>query len=610
VFSSVRYFAQTSGEDLMDTVSSGLLPALWASVLLAATFLLNVSMGSLLLSTLRIRRDNLSASESILFSFATGFTILALFIWALGLFGFVHQLPMVLAVGFVALSWVGVKELARMAPIIRTPRIGALLIAIPIAMAWVQALMPPIAMDALAYHLFHPEQYIAYGKIIFMPFAREALWPFQSEMYYLLGLTLKSATLAHLFHWQFYGLTAWAIYAFVCRFYSKAAAYPAALCFLFTPAVFAQSGSAYVDLSLAFYLFAALYAYFLSEELADSRYLALSGLLCGGALGTKYLGLGIFAVLASIVMIRSRFNLRKLMLLGGMAFLAGGAWYVRSWVVAGNPVLPFYSKYFGGNGYEFDIAANVSMGHDWKAFLLFLWNMTLYPRNFGGEILGVIYLMFLPFLVFVSGSRTRAVSIGLGYFSILYALFLFSQSQHLRFFLSLTPVLSVGVGVVISYFVSRRDKTGYLVMIFFALCLFLHGGIYAYRLRECWPILSGSQTAHDHLLAKESTYRGAEFLKQNMKPGERFFNSGDVRYFYYPPKVMSWDTVELRRDLAKRGRTIRDYLAEHKFEWIMVTGDTEQDIASFVQDSPYHKIFEYEAAEKWKTYRYAFYRLS
>ena len=80
-------------------------------------------------------------------------------------------------------------------------------------------------------------------------------------------------------------------------------------------------------------------------------------------------------------------------------FAASGFWYIHSWAAIGNPVYPFFPDLFGGSGFKFNIGVNAGMGNNLPAFLKLLWNMTMYPRNFGGEMMGPLFLMFVPLLL-------------------------------------------------------------------------------------------------------------------------------------------------------------------------------------------------------------------
>jgi len=377
---------------------------------------------------------------------------------------------------------------------------------------------------------------------------------------------------------------------------------------VFCPAAFAQAGQAYVDLSFAFFTFLTIYAFCLNEAIGERRAAVLSGLFCGGALATKYLALSLAAVLALLWVIRSKERLRTFAYFVLSSALVSGIWYVRSWVVAGNPVYPFFPEIFG-RGIAFDAGAGVGMGKGLLDFLKFGWNVSVHPESFGGEMIGPLFFLFLPLLLLpVEKKSSRAFYLFL--FSFLYIFLLFHQSQQARFYLSLVPLLAVGVGVSVANLTGKKGFLRTIGILVFVAVLFLHAGVYVYRLRNSWPVILGLESPKDYLSRFERSFNGYLYFQKNAKPDEKIFNFADVRHFYNANPGMLHCTPAFRAWLKAENKTIPDYLNEHPFEYIWLREDSEFHLQEYALSHGYRLVHAYEQREGAGLFRYQVFRRS
>ncbi|MBI3316164.1 MAG: glycosyltransferase family 39 protein, partial [Candidatus Omnitrophica bacterium] len=332
--------------------------------------------------------ETLSAGEGTLFSLALGLAALSLFMLGLGLLGLVTKLHALALLGFfLVLPWWLEKGKRFSFSWASGASIPFLLMLFAFFLSWLNTTLPPIGNDALAYHLADPKDFILHGRVHPIPLSRESLWPYQTEMLFMLGLLLQGTSLAQALHWVFYPLTAFSIYAFGARFLGRREAVFGALVFVFTPVVFALSGEAYVDLGLTFFIFLSFYAFLLKDTLGELKASLVSGLFCGAALATKYSGLNAAVILTVFWLWRKPVSLKSALYFILSALAVSGVWYLRSYWILGNPVYPFFSNFFGGRGFEFGIQSSLGTGNGVDSFLLLLWDMTFYPKLFGGDVL-------------------------------------------------------------------------------------------------------------------------------------------------------------------------------------------------------------------------------
>jgi hypothetical protein len=213
-----------------------------------------------------------------------------------------------------------------------------------------------------------------------------------------------------------------------------------------------EGSTAYVDLALAWFTTLATVALFRYYDRADVRWLLLAGLMAGGALGIKHLGLialATQAVLLVFVQVRrraARFGwLRDVAIFLTLAIGLAMPWYARAYEASGNPVFPDMYELFGATPPErwspgTDAALrrfldHFGMGRDAGAILQLPWNVTTHAARFGGAS-GPVLLVLAPFAVIARSRRLAVLAAG----AVFYAAVWSSPfgSFQMRF---LTPVI-------------------------------------------------------------------------------------------------------------------------------------------------------------------------
>ena len=601
----------------MDYVSAGLGVSFWAIAIIVLSVIGFCRTGSVLLGIILPDRRVLRGAEWALFSTGVGIIAFCLAMLGLGLAGVLTKMAawLLLAV-FIFLPLFFKKNNSctilepfpcggcpqMIYPVLAVGMAGALFL------STIQALAPSTGMDALAYHLYLPKEFIQLGRMEFLPLTRESLWPLLNEMYFMFALLVQGTAAAQLFHWLFYGLTAIAIHCYCRRFLGRGTAWWASLIFVFTPVHFAQAGYPYVDLCLAFYVFLAAYLFVLATEAENTQLLFLSGIFAGAATATKYLGLDCALILFLMILFRFRGSWVKAayFLLG--CSLVGAVWYLRSWILAGNPFFPLYPKFFGGHGYEIDIAAGVGMGKGLIDFLSFPWNLTMYPAKFGGQMFGLLYILFIPPLIFAIKSM-KASSRYLFAFALAYCFLLFQQSQQARFYVSVAPFAAIAAGYSLEhYFLNRGKFLRLLTSCVLGATLLFYAAIFVYRVRDQWKLVAGVVSAEDYLLGHERSFRGWQYLKKNALPTDKILNAAEVRYFYAPPglNIKHWPQESVDRN--QKGISISGYLAKENFDIIWVEKTADPAILKYINENPYNPIYHYVAKEKPDVFEYTIYR--
>jgi hypothetical protein len=298
-------------------------------------------------------RDGL---EQAAFAGALGTGVLASLLNVLGLAGWLSP-PAILAVVLapailVLLRWRALRPLPTR--LHRPERIGVSVLAAALLAGLALAFYPPTGFDSTLYHLPVAKAFSQQQAIAFLPDIRFPVFPQLFELLFAASLSLSDEVNAQLIHFAAVALTAVGLLAAGRRFATPRAGIWAAAAWLGTPAVLHTGSAAYVDAGLALFGAFSLLAWLQWRESGDSRWLLASGALAGFAASTKYFGLFLVAALpiATVLTRWRRGGLRQAAQFAGVAVIALAPFYGRIVWETGNPVFPYFSRWFGTSAWS------------------------------------------------------------------------------------------------------------------------------------------------------------------------------------------------------------------------------------------------------------------
>ncbi|MDD5085100.1 MAG: glycosyltransferase family 39 protein [Candidatus Omnitrophica bacterium] len=428
------------------------------------------------------------------------------------------------------------------------------------------ALAPETKIDSLCYHLHCPKVFVKYHRVFAIPYEPNAAFPFLAEMLYTLGLLFKGQIVAKLFS-LFTGLVlSLAVYVFAKRHMNLSKFFIApVLCFM-TPLVFNELATTYIEPLLSLFTFLAFFSLYNWLVGDKKRWLVLGGMSAGFMLSTKFLGLyalpGLFCILV-LGHFKKRLAFRDFIascvLFSLPLVLFSFIWYLRSFLIWGNPVYPYFNTLFGMPQAAAPLADVVGMGKGIKALTLLAWNITMYPQNFEGYgvQLGGLFLAFIPLLIFI---RDRGRALGwIGFFSLLYALIWFSTAQNLRFFMPLVPFLSLAVAKAEDS--AGEWKMGRIFKILFVVFLIINCSLAVYHNRRNFKVSWGVEAEEQFLLKNERTFTIADFINKNLPPEAKILYAGDVKSFYINRDIIREDMFALKTKYFKEYKTPAEVFA-------------------------------------------------
>ena len=358
-------------------------------------------------------------------------------------------------------------------------RAGALLLMLPVTLAFTAALAPPTAKDTLQYHLALPKAFLAAGGLVEVPGNIASYFPLGAEMHGVWALLLgrivsvragEAAFGAVAF--AFFPLLLAAVFAWVCELgLARGWAWLAAALVAGVPTIGEVAGSGYVDLALTLYVTLTIQAAARWWVTLDRTNLAVATLALGFALAVKLTAGFVVLILAVILLLRARGASEgtrgRGSLAAALAALAGaialgGPWYLRTWARTGSPVFPFFANVWPGRAPDWDLERS-AMLHGFNALyggaeggplgylLAPLWVSLMGQREVAASYEGVLGVPFLVGAVLILWALARGalgteLKIAAAAGAALFVWWL-ASAQVLRYLFPALPLLAVaGVG--------------------------------------------------------------------------------------------------------------------------------------------------------------------
>jgi hypothetical protein len=441
-----------------------------------------LGMGSFVLRFVEVERaENHSHLMELAIRIAAGSALWSLIWFLLGSVGAYGRASAVISlVAGVVLAGLSLGRFREAKAESRVPeRAGALdkillfLAAIPVMLAFVGSLAPPIAKDTLLYHFAVPKAFIAQGSSAFIEGNIASFLALGAEMHavwaMLLGqlVTMRAgeagagATLFLFFPILLLAVFGWARELGI----SRRGSLVAVLVTVSVPTAYHVASSGYIDLAMALYVVLASYALCRWWRTLGRGWLVLIGIFLGAALAAKLTAVFVIAAFALVILLRARGDESSAgkIVAGGFAalMLAGllaSPWYLRTWAATGSPVFPFYMSIWKGTAVGWDVersnlfqAMNSNYGRHANGALDYIAapvTTAIFAKQEKAEffdgVIGVAFLLGLPLLIWGlwKFDLPVEVKIACGIAGISFLFWLFS-SQQLRYLLPVLPLLAI-----------------------------------------------------------------------------------------------------------------------------------------------------------------------
>ena len=300
--------------------------------------------------------------------------------------------------------------------------------------------------------------------------------------------------------------------------------------------------------------------------------------MIGGALTVKTQALavaGVMLLAAALVTIREKRNARQFALAALVTLIVGGPWYLKSYLLTGNPVYPFAYEVFGGKLWSYEQAHayeahQLAFGYGamppeaelqhvaaWRKRFVgprepYKWLigpilLTVRPWEFAVDRsrvhqtllihwIGPLYLPLILLLLF--WDRPRAVSIILWLFLPLWVWWFYSM-QYARYLLPSLILLAPVAGYSLSRLLARRGivatATGTIAglwALFALLPLYLSFAM-------AWPAISGQTTWDQYLTRVLDVYEPSKYISTYLADDAIIATYGEPRGYYFQ-RALIW----------------------------------------------------------------------
>ncbi len=466
--------------------------------------------------------------------------------------------------------------------------------------------------DGLSEHLAQAKTYLRDGRIHPLWYDHHSQFPATMVMLYVLGLAFGGQGAAKLFHLMMGVVAALSAWRMARAHLGAASGAPALWIVVTTPLFLWLCTVGYVDLGVAAATLLVL-DWLVSSEFGKRRAeLAMAGLCLGAAMTIKMQGLFTLAVCCIAVAWALRRSIRAAIgrgaALAAIAVAVSCPWYIKSWLITGNPVYPFAYTLFGGKHWSLEQAKAYAYHHasfgwgklppepeyhrlpTWKkrfmgsrsplALLLAPFTLTLYPELYIPHqprlaamvtvSIGPMWLALVPLVALLSADRRRRALQLLALFAAFWLIWL-ETTQLVRYLLPwlilLAPVAGAAVATAIR--TSRRLR------------LALHAAVglwsviaFAVAMLGSLPsasALAGPDAARNYLSSTLDVFAACKFLNDFTPPDAVVASYGEPRLFYLDreyfwadpghSKLIAYEQLKTPRDLVNAlARLGTDYI--------------------------------------------------
>ena len=461
------------------------------------------------------------------------------------------------------------------------------------------ATVPPVNRDALTHHLLVPKLYLVHGGVYEIPQILFSYYPMNLDYLYMAAMSLTNDIIPAYVHMAFGLLTALLIFRYLHRRYSATWGLIGALFFLTLPVIVRLCTTAYVDLGVIFFTFAALLALLKWRDTgAKARWLLLAAVSCGLAMGTKYNGAVDFCILTAFVpvlyagMKRVQFlekyptlkprhrisdGVRALafgVLFAVIALAVFSPWAVKNYVWTDNPIYPLAQGVFNpevsrgkdlygneGEGYGMSTLKRreALYGEDLGEILLvplrvFFDGQDNNPQYYDGRLSPALLIFSIIGLLFIRKRDLRYQVHDIAFISyavIMVLLIYFLIDMRIRYIGTIIAPMTIltVVGLrSLMLFIDRRELASGRLMkgLVMAIMTVAFLGNYAYmaeKFREVEPLgyLTGKVSRDEYIAGRLREYPALQYLNANIQKGPGVFAVFMGNRMYYSDHFLTMD---------------------------------------------------------------------
>jgi 4-amino-4-deoxy-L-arabinose transferase-like glycosyltransferase len=335
------------------------------------------------------------------------------------------------------------------------------LLALAVWVSFRLPLYPPVQWDATEYHLASAKIYAQAHGLVLTEFLRFPVAPQLNQMLFTLALLWYDDIAAQLIQYLLTFVTAAAVFAFAARYFTPLAGLLGAAIWLSSPLVIWSGSSAYIDTGLTLFLGLGVFAFIIYIQEGQRYWLFLTAALLGFAAAVKYPALFVVAICGLVVLwitLRRR-RWIDLLIFGAVLLAAGAPFYLRNWIISGNPIFPFGGTIIPQRLWSLEDLERMNLDgtrqgvpRTLAGYLKLPWYWVFEPQRFTNEVTGKpavspAFVYLFPFSLLLAARHKTARWLAL--FILSFTAFWFLSAQSLRYLMPVFPWISVMAAAVV-----------------------------------------------------------------------------------------------------------------------------------------------------------------
>jgi hypothetical protein len=349
----------------------------------------------------------------------------------------------------------------------------AIIILICCSFEFLSSLYPPHSFDDTMYHLASARLYLKHHALVLLPYVRYPVFNEQIDMLFTAALGACDDIAAQQIPFIANILILIGIYTFLKERLTARAGVIGCSVWLSSQLAAKLSIVAFIDVPLALMCLASVYtatSLCTKDDEQREEYAKLCGAFCGFAVAAKYTG-GVFAVaifgciMAYGVLKHARIKqfYAKALWVPILTILLSAPWFIRNFLLTGNPVFPFLPTVFGLGGlwtlpdytlqiHDFTLNRRLTLTP--LNFVGSLWNLSANPS---GEFKATYSPLFftgtiMAFVFAVCGNLSVAIML---LPTLCFLVLWFVTSQYSRYAIPVLPIVSLYTGMTIELIIRR-----------------------------------------------------------------------------------------------------------------------------------------------------------
>jgi len=416
--------------------------------------------------------------------------------------------------------------------------------------------VPLTSWDAAVAHASLPATYVRLDEIRLLPGNVYSAYPQLIHTLGALDFTYYDKFEVGPANWLLSVFACGAVYGLAHRIGGRTAGLIAAAMFATSPIFIAQLSTVAIDVPFTGFIASALLALVIWGDTKSVRYLIAAGAIAGAACGIRHSGYLAAFLMFVWVVIQSKDNRAKLSaIFAASVAIASAPWWLRSWVLVGNPVYPLLTSVFGDGGMP-DVQVTAPLQHETAQhagildFLTFPWRIAMHPESFDGwqASPGGLVLALGVVGVLWGGRMAR----WLGGFSLAGILTIYMVQRFARYLLPFfMPLQVTGALAAVRPGPLRRPIAVLLVL------TYIYGlGLAVATSYQKWPVVFGRESREEYLTRRVERYPAFQWVNAHV-PEDAVVLTLDPRSFYIQRE--SFQNLAALEEL--RGKPVDEQLA-------------------------------------------------